>query len=421
MKYFILAIIFFISGTCLAQSVTEKQWLEDIAYLKKELPQNHVDLFHKKSRNYFNSTLDQIASEVSNLDDLTIAIKLQQFISSFGDSHTNITWGKYVDNKQLLPLQFHWLKEGIFVIQATKNHQNILGLKLLKINDIPVQVVIDSLSTLLTLDNTAIGKRDIPQLISLSQLLRYFKIATNDSIFLDLKNTITGDAINSYLLVIPNERPDNNDFVQLKSEKNTISFINRDKLFHSHYMTDEKLYYIQYNKCWSKELEIEHNNGKNAEKLPSFTEFEENVINELKNDSIDKLVFDLRYNSGGNSLQGTLFIEKIMRHPKILKGIPVFVLIGRKTYSSAIINVMDFKKYSNVTLIGEETAGKPNHFGEVRKFTLPNSGLTVGYSTKYFQRTSGNENTIKPDVEILLSISDFVKGIDPLLEYVIGQ
>ncbi|MBK6643252.1 MAG: hypothetical protein IPG39_19440 [Bacteroidetes bacterium] len=46
-----------------------------------------------------------------------------------------------------------------------------------------------------------------------------------------------------------------------------------------------------------------------------------------------------------------------MRHPKILKGIPVFVLIGRKTYSSAIINVMDFKKYSNVTLIGEETAG----------------------------------------------------------------
>jgi len=132
-------------------------------------------------------------------------------------------------------------------------------------------------------------------------------------------------------------------------------------------------------------------------------------------------VFDLRYNSGGNSLQGTLFIEKIMRHPKILKGIPVFVLIGRKTYSSAIINVMDFKKYSNVTLIGEETAGKPNHFGEVRKFTLPNSGLTVGYSTKYFQRTSGNENTIKPDVEILLSISDFVKGIDPLLEYVIGQ
>ena len=35
--------------------------------------------------------------------------------------------------------------------------------------------------------------------------------------------------------------------------------------------------------------------------------------------------------------------------------------------------------------IGEPTGGRPNHFGEVKSFNLPNSGLSVRYSTKYFR------------------------------------
>jgi C-terminal processing protease CtpA/Prc len=96
-------------------------------------------------------------------------------------------------------------------------------------------------------------------------------------------------------------------------------------------------------------------------------------------------------------------------------------VIGRKTFSSAIINTINFKQYTKAILIGEETGGKPNHYGEVRNFRLPSSQLPVNYSTKYFTYTKVDLNTIKPDVSIELSFDDYKKGIDPVYEWIVEQ
>lgn len=82
---------------------------------------------------------------------------------------------------------------------------------------------------------------------------------------------------------------------------------------------------------------------------------------------------------------------------------------------------MDFKRLTNAVFVGEETAGKPNHFGEVRGFQLPASQLKVRYSTNYFKYTDENTNTIIPDIAIEMSFSDFMKGIDPVYEWVKKQ
>jgi hypothetical protein len=78
---------------------------------------------------------------------------------------------------------------------------------------------------------------------------------------------------------------------------------------------------------------------------------------------------------------------------------------------------MDFKN-SNAIFVGEETAGKPNHFGEVRGFTLPNSGIEISYSTKYFNQYKNDDSTIKPDFMIEESFENFMNGIDPVFEFV---
>ncbi|MCZ4695106.1 hypothetical protein [Ancylomarina euxinus] len=96
-------------------------------------------------------------------------------------------------------------------------------------------------------------------------------------------------------------------------------------------------------------------------------------------------------------------------------------MIGRKTFSSAIINAMDFKNQTEVILIGEETSGKPNHFGEIRSFDLPHSKLNVTYSTKYFKETDEDINTIVPDVRVETSFEDYMKGVDPVYEWIKEQ
>ncbi|MBK8626894.1 MAG: hypothetical protein IPN86_15405 [Saprospiraceae bacterium] len=155
--------------------------------------------------------------------------------------------------------------------------------------------------------------------------------------------------------------------------------------------------------------------------MPSFKEFEEKVFQTVKQNPIDKVVFDIRFNGGGNSSQGTEFVEKFAKVLEKKPKMKIYVILGRNTFSSAILNAMDFKRITNATFIGEETSGKPNHFGEVKSFQLPNSGIRVDYSTKYFKRTDEKVNTISPDIKLEPSFSDFDSGIDPAYEWIKKQ
>ena len=50
-----------------------------------------------------------------------------------------------------------------------------------------------------------------------------------------------------------------------------------------------------------------------------------------------------------------------------------------------MMNAVHLEQETQVLTVGEPTGGKPNNFGEIKTFSLPNSGLTVRYSTKYIQ------------------------------------
>ena len=69
----------------------------------------------------------------------------------------------------------------------------------------------------------------------------------------------------------------------------------------------------------------------------------------------------------------------------------------------------------NFILVGEPTGGKPNSYGEVRSFRLPNSGLRVMYSTKYFQMLETDPPAVEPDITVELTAADRFGGHDPVL------
>jgi len=94
----------------------------------------------------------------------------------------------------------------------------------------------------------------------------------------------------------------------------------------------------------------------------------------------------------------------------------VIVLISRYTFSSAMTNAHQLKERLGAVLIGEPTGGKPNHFGQLDSFILPNSGLTVYHSTKWFQKVEGDPDAVHPDVLIEVGSEDFFAGNDPVLE-----
>ncbi|WP_262493747.1 S41 family peptidase [Niastella koreensis] len=60
----------------------------------------------------------------------------------------------------------------------------------------------------------------------------------------------------------------------------------------------------------------------------------------------------------------------------------LIVLIGKLTFSSAIMNAIELKRGTNAILVGEPTSGSVNHYGEVRAFRLPHTKIIIGYSTR---------------------------------------
>ena len=396
------------------QKANTKDWHSDLDYLAKKLSKKHCDLFAQKSREYFLHEIEKIKSSVNDLSDFEVAIQLQQLVASMGDSHTKVHFSPLVDKKQILPIHLYWFSDGLYILHTTPENAEILGHRIYSVNQTPIDVVVDSLSTLITVDNQAMVKSSIPKLLPLVQVLDYFNFTEAKQIELGLED-ING---NSKWYSLKPEVMNRENRKTLNVDSLALCFKNERAFFVDYYQANDEIYYIQYNKCWSKELEIKYRKGKNASKMPSFNDFQEKVFHNLAIKSIDKIVFDLRFNGGGNSSQGTAFIKKFAAFANENPEKRIFVILGRHTFSSAILNAMDFKKWTNATFVGEETGGMPNHFGEVRTLRLPYSGLRVGYSTKYFKRTEDKTNSLYPDVKIESGFNDFKSGIDPVYEWI---
>lgn len=412
-KLFLILISLLVVPTVYSQKEKNIDWIKDLDYLQKELPEKHYNLYSIQSEEEFLSGIKAIKAESKKLTSLEIALRIQQLIAKCGDSHTGFNFYPLLDKKQMLPFSLFWGSDGLHVLNTTRENKELLGRQIVSINELPIATVIDSLSTLFAIDNAATVKLKTPNLVSSFQVLEYFGFVKDKEVKLMLDQNET--------YILKPSAVNKKDIVSVRPDSVAFCVRNQRVFFTDCYYPDEKIFYMLYNVCWSREIQMEFGDKDKAASLPSFKEFEEKAFDVLNNKAVDKIVFDLRYNNGGNSSQGTEFIEKLANFLDRNPHVKMYVVLGRSTFSSAILNAMDFKKMTNALFVGEETSGKPNHFGEVRSFQLPTSGLNVDFSTNYFQQTEENVNTIAPDVNIEMSFSDYMKGIDPIYEWIKRQ
>ncbi|MCW3788335.1 S41 family peptidase [Plebeiibacterium sediminum] len=415
MKNLILLTLLFACLTAFSQNNEKTDWNADIEYIKVELPKCHYNLYMLKSEQDFYNGLDDISKIQDQLSDFEVAVKLQQLIATFGDSHTNLSLNPFLDYNKILPIGLMWFSDGLWVQSTTKSNETILGAKLIEINGYVISEIIDSLSTISAIDNQASVKTSTPKIIPVIQFLEYFGFVAQP----EIKLTLEKDGETLEYLIHP-EQMNRNNVMRVLPNPTPLCYQNTRLPFWSKVLTKENVFYIQYNKCWSREYPPSGYKG-DIQKLPSFSDFHKAIVDSIQQNDYDKVVFDFRFNGGGNSYQGTKLIEELSTIDKLKSKGNLYVITGRDSYSSAIINIMDFKNKTNAILVGEETSGKPNHLGEIRSFKLPSSALILQYSTKYFKQTDKDLKTITPDKEIEPSFTDFKNGYDPIFEWILKQ
>ena len=382
------------------KQLTATQWIEDIDYLNENLPKFHRNLFHDLKEEDFNKEIQNLKNNLSELNDDEITIRLAQIIAMVGDAHTSLHLD-FIQNTY--PIRLEWFEDDLRVIGTTILNQNLLGKKLVSINGFPVSVILEKIKSFISYENDQWLKVNNVEYIVMPEILKFLNYINQDTaefIFNDdngniIKQTLIPQVLNkNYIIPIKNTlaiKP-----ISLQQFNGENPFNNR--YYWSTYVEDDKLIYFQYNKC------IDYN----------FDDFSNGLIEQIRQNDTEKLIIDLRNNTGGNS---SLMRELAIKLGKIdkIKG-KIFVITGKKTFSSGLLAVMDLKKITEAMVYGEPTGSNVNHYGDIQQLILPHSKLQIIYSTKYFHISDEYKDSFIPDVTIVQSFEHYMEGIDDAYE-----
>jgi hypothetical protein len=405
----------------------DERWRQDVHYLAAQLPRLHVDLFHTVDQGAFERAIAELDGAISELGDFEITMEILRIVAMVGDAHTRATPPSSV-LVHLYPLKLYWLQDGFYVVGATPEYEKAVGARLVRIGDAAVEDVYAAVAPYVA-HETETGLRDdvwlyllcpeVHQTLNIvdgGQVGRYtFEKPDGTQFSLDL-TAVTSEA---YFANVPETLP----------AGELLHTRNQDRFYWSTYLEGTRTVYFQYNKGQDMETE-------------SLRGFADELFDLLDAHPAERLVIDMRHNGGGDEGPFWSFVNRLAEHPLNEEG-RLFVIVGRGTYSSAVLNVALLQRKTEAIFVGESPSSTLDHYGQFNSFLLPNSRIRVDYSTTYFTRSLGlgemaigdwlgafghssrrfpaNDANLKPFVPDVLAeptLDDYLLGRDPALEAV---
>lgn len=369
------------------------QWQQDLDRLVTILTTRHGAPFHRISREAFLQEVERVRAAIPGLPPEAIAVEFRRLAALIGDGHTKVTG---FAGRPRLPILTFWFEDGLRVTETARGNEKLLGARLVAINGVPAGDVTERLRAYIGQGETEWGFRGAaPYLMRDPDLLARAGIGAGPSYSLTFEGPAK-EPVQATLTV--SSQPV--EWVQLGGER-PLSERRPDEAFWTERLPNGAMYL----------------NWRSYDGLRTHVA---RLMSELEQQRPSALLIDLRDNTGGDFYKGRAFIHEIASRPWLNQTGKLFVLTGRYTFSAAMTNAVDFMKTTKATLIGEPPGAAPNNWQEGKKFKLPNSGLQVSVSTKFYSFLPG-EAVLCPSVYIAPKVNDWGKGYDAAVQYVIGE
>jgi hypothetical protein len=400
----------------LSPAEREAHWREDIKFMVDNLSatgttfsfqtglqsRGQIDFAQLYPR--INADLEALEADIPKLSDAEIVLALMRVIASANVAHNHVQNPIGLGFFARLPLEFHWYSDGLAVVAASPEYSNALGAHVVSIGGKTPDQLLPELAPYLAHENEQWLQEITGGFIRSIAVLSHFGLLDADGnvVFTMQK----GNAAPFTLSVKPGDpRVKRQSLAEGLNIRMPLFLSQTDKYYWHQYLDDSKTLFIQYNVC------------DNDPKM-SFRDFANQVLADADSHTVQRVVIDLRLNSGGNSS----IIRPLMSglESRLTKVGHVYVLIGAGTFSSGLDNAMDLQHSLHATLVGEPTGGKPSGYGEVKTLTLPNSHLVVRYTSKRFGSKSDDRPALPPELAAPRTLNDTLTGRDPALEAVLA-
>ncbi|HEX2466189.1 MAG TPA: S41 family peptidase [Thermoanaerobaculia bacterium] len=388
-----------------AAALNQADWRRDLQYFAAELPKRHKNLFHSVSRAEFDRAVAELDAAIPSLEDHQIAVGMMRIAASVGDGHTGVHVPKEFKR---YPLILYWFERDLRVIAVPAGNapQSHLGARLVAIGGLDiaeVQARVRGCFPSAENENEWYVMSTSPSFIVRPEILHALKVVPDLGAATFTFEDDQGKRFDVELVPIAGEGGASRQWTR-PSASEPLSRQRPGERFWFTDLPESQTVYVSFRGYESL--------GENARKLFEF----------LDANPTRRVVIDLRQNGGGDFFEGRRhLIRPLQDRPAINQQGRLFVLVGRQTFSAAMVNAIDFRKETNATLVGEPIGERPNSYSENDEMTLPNSRLVVSYSTRYYEFLEQDVPAVLPDQRIDPSWDVYKSGGDPVMDWILSD
>jgi tetratricopeptide (TPR) repeat protein len=427
-----LGVVLLLGVTTVAQGLTSsvvdqaaaEKWRADLRFMAEAMPKYHKNLFHTMTRQQLESAITDLDKKIPTLARHQIIVEMARIVAMVGDGHTNVAPTR--DPKigfHRLPIKLYYFDDGLFVRSATTEHADLIGSSVLEIGEKPIANVFAEVKKLIGRDNEMDLKFFAPFLMTMPEVLHALGVIRdlNEASFLLLKDgkkvAVKLKPVGEVQLMPPDTDlswlPQSGWTDARGSSETPLWLKDPQNKFWFEFLPQNKAVYVQLNQIGNKDDE-------------SMETFSNRLLSFINSNPIEKVIIDLRLNRGGNGEFNRPILRALIKADKIDRRGKLFVIVGRSTWSAAQFLVNNLEDYTEAIFVGEPTGGKRNSYGDSRRITLPDSGITVRVSTLWWQEDERDRRQWKaPELAADLTFQDYRKNTDPALrialEYAPGK
>jgi len=342
------------------ESLTTQQWQEDLRFLQSTVHKEFSFLFKKVTSKTFDTAVDQLYNEIPSLETHEIPVAFSRIVSLFQYGHSQIPFSTVAKNG-VLPVNLYHFNDGVYIEGTTNNNKKTLGARVVAIEGIPIETALELIHPVVPVENASYFKAYGLRFLTVPDVLH---------------------AQRDYNLTIPN-----NNWSSVRNQDKTPLYLKdlNNKYYFFEMLPDSKTLYVRQSSVFSHESE-------------SLKDFYIRLFDFIDTNAVDKLIYDVRLNGGGNNYNNLPLIKGLLARPEINKKGRFFYIIGRNTFSACQNLTNEITRYTEAILIGEPTAENVNFYGDAKKVTLTNSKIirtsSKLYRHRFYFRSIGTFNPI---------------------------
>lgn len=397
--------------TDISRMSRDEGWRFDLQFLAREIKRLHYDPYRKVSHEAFEDYVKKLHDEIPKLTDPQIVVGLMKLATMAGDGHTGMRHPAYgQDARKLLPVQFYLFNEGLYILAATPEHAGLVGAQVLSVGGHTVDKLMEALDPIISQDNRIWPKLIAPGLMRNPYVLHGMGLISEaDKVAVTIREA-GGKERTVTLAGVAGAVEENWLTVRTAATGPAPLYLrNRRTPYWFEYVPEHKVAWLQYNA-------IAHDPKEN------FPDFCQRVFKSINENTVEKLIVDLRWNGGGNTFLSQPLVRAIIGNEKINQRGKLFVIVGRNTFSAAMNTATLIERHTNAIFVGEPTGSSPNFIGETIRVELPYSKMTGSISDLFWQTSWPMDH--RPWIAPLLyappTFAFYQQGRDPAFEAILN-